>query len=106
MAGSAPKWSAWRLTPGTWIPCWKRRTGVVSSKVARTVRLGLRAVGLESDVDVLAGMDETARHKPHPDPLLYAARRLGAGPASSVDLKILERSRRGFAPRCIPAPGR
>lgn len=58
------------------------RTGVVSSKVARTVRLGLRAVGLESDVDVLAGMDETARHKPHPDPLLYAARRLGADPAS------------------------
>ena len=58
------------------------RTGVVSSKVAGTVRLGLRAVGLESVVDVLAGMDETVRHKPHPDPLLYAARRLGAEPAS------------------------
>jgi pyrophosphatase PpaX len=57
------------------------RTGVVSSKRLETVRLGLRAVGLDRRIDVLAGMDETARHKPDPEPLLYAAARLGADPA-------------------------
>ncbi|HET8765884.1 HAD-IA family hydrolase [Phycicoccus sp. M110.8] len=52
------------------------RTGVVSSKKAETVRLGLRAVGLDEVIDVVAGQDETDHHKPHPAPLLYAAERL------------------------------
>jgi pyrophosphatase PpaX len=60
------------------------RTGVVSSKRLETVRLGLRAVGLDDRIDVLAGMDETARHKPHPEPLLYAAARLGADARACV----------------------
>jgi pyrophosphatase PpaX len=60
------------------------RTGVVSSKKADTVTLGLRALGLVGRIDVLAGQDETTRHKPHPEPLLYAARRLGAVPSDCV----------------------
>ena len=56
------------------------RTGVVSSKKGDTVRLGLRAVGLEGRIDVLAGQEETTLHKPHPAPLLYAAAQLGAAP--------------------------
>lgn len=60
------------------------RTGVVSSKKADTVILGLRALGLVGRIDVLAGQDETARHKPHPEPLLYAARRLGAAPSECI----------------------
>ncbi len=50
---------------------------VVSSKKAETVRLGLRAVGLDELISVAAGMDETSRHKPDPEPLLYAAAALG-----------------------------
>lgn len=60
------------------------RTGVVSSKKHQTVRLGLRAVGLVDAIDVLAGQEETSRHKPHPEPLLYAAARLGADPSDCV----------------------
>lgn len=60
------------------------RTGVVSSKIGSTVRLGLAAVGLEGAVDVLAGQEETSRHKPHPEPLLYAAGQLGVDPSACV----------------------
>lgn len=60
------------------------RLGVVSSKKAETVRQGLRVVGLADQIDVLAGMDETPRHKPDPQPLLYAAERLGVAPSDCV----------------------
>ena len=60
------------------------RTGLVSSKMAETVRLGLRAVGLAGLVDVVAGQEDTVRHKPHPEPLLYAAARLRVAPRDCV----------------------
>jgi pyrophosphatase PpaX len=60
------------------------RTGVVSSKKFDTVRRGLGAVGLADQIDVLAGQEQTELHKPHPEPLLYAAARLGAQPSDCV----------------------
>lgn len=54
------------------------RLGVVSSKKAETVELGLRVLGLGDAIPLVAGQDQTTRHKPHPEPLLYAARHLGA----------------------------
>ena len=60
------------------------RTGVVSSKRAETVRLGLRAVGLAGRIDVVAGQDEVTHHKPHPEPLMYAARQLRVSAADCV----------------------
>lgn len=60
------------------------RLGVVSSKKAETVRQGLRVVGLADHIEVLAGMDETPRHKPDPQPLLFAAEKLGAQPSDCV----------------------
>lgn len=60
------------------------RTGVVSSKKASTVELGLRAVGLADRIDVLAGQEATVLHKPDAAPLLYAAQRLGAAPGDCV----------------------
>lgn len=60
------------------------RTGVVSSKKASTVELGLRAVGLADRIDVLAGMEATPLHKPDPAPLLHAAQRLGVAPSDCV----------------------
>ena len=35
-------------------------------------------------VEILASQDDTARHKPHPDPLLLAADRLGVEPTDCV----------------------
>jgi pyrophosphatase PpaX len=60
------------------------RTGVVSSKKFDSVRLGLSAVGLADEIDVLAGQEQTEVHKPHPEPLLYAASMLGAQPSDCV----------------------
>ncbi|HET9646824.1 MAG TPA: HAD-IA family hydrolase [Microlunatus sp.] len=59
-------------------------TGVVSSKRADFIELGLTTLGLAGTVDVLASQDDTSRHKPHPDPLLLAADRLGVDPATCV----------------------
>ena len=60
------------------------RTGVVSSKKASTVQLGLRAVGHADRIEVLAGQEATPLHKPDPAPLLYAAQQLGAEPSDCV----------------------
>lgn len=57
------------------------RLAVVSSKSARTVRRGLEAVGLRHDFEAVVGLEATTRHKPHPDPLLHAARALSIDPA-------------------------
>ncbi|USQ76639.1 HAD-IA family hydrolase [Ornithinimicrobium cryptoxanthini] len=57
------------------------RLGVVSSKSEHTVRRGLQAVGLRHDFDIIVGLEATARHKPHPDPLLHAAEALKVDPA-------------------------
>jgi pyrophosphatase PpaX len=35
-------------------------------------------------VDVVAGQEETTRHKPHPEPLLFAAATLGVDPRECV----------------------
>lgn len=60
------------------------RTGVVSSKKAETVRLGLRAVKLDDRIDVIAGQEHTDVHKPDPEPLVYAAAQLSVTPAECV----------------------
>ncbi len=60
------------------------RLGVVSSKRTETVEQGLAAVGLDTAIRVLAGMDDTADHKPDPAPLLHAAARLGVPPSDCV----------------------
>lgn len=58
--------------------------GVVSSKRIDFIELGLAALGLTGAVRILASQDDTARHKPFPDPLLFAADRLGVSPAECV----------------------
>ena len=57
---------------------------VVTSKRRDTARLALAAVGIDHLVDVLGALEDTTRHKPEPDPLLEAARRLGIDPTSAV----------------------
>lgn len=60
------------------------RLGVVTSKRRQGALLALRGVGLGEHVQVLSALEDTSRHKPHPDPLLHAAARLEVAPASCV----------------------
>ncbi|KGN40106.1 HAD family hydrolase [Knoellia aerolata] len=57
---------------------------VVTSKRRDTARTALAAVGIDHLVDVVGALEDTTRHKPEPDPLLQAARRLGIDPATAV----------------------
>ncbi|MFI0896555.1 HAD family hydrolase [Streptomyces sp. NPDC020983] len=58
-------------------------TALVSASHRRTIDAMLRTLGAENFAFTLAG-DEIGRTKPHPDPYLTAARRLGADPAHCV----------------------
>ncbi len=57
-----------------------RRLGIVTAKRRSTVELAFRTLPLEHLFEVIVGGDETARHKPDPEPLLLAAERLGVAP--------------------------
>ena len=62
-----------------------RRLGIVTAKRHATIRLAFEVLPqLEDFFDVVVGADDTARPKPHPDPILAALDRLGAGPAEAA----------------------
>src|SRR3989440_9839554 len=61
-----------------------RRLGVVTAKRRSTVELAFANVPLGHLFEAIVGGDETARHKPDPQPLLLGAERLGADPASTA----------------------
>lgn len=57
------------------------RMGVVTAKRVATARLALaRFPIIDEHADALVGADDTLRHKPDPDPILEALRRLGTAP--------------------------
>ena len=56
--------------------------GIVTNKASRFAEPVVAALGLGARASVLVCGDTTARAKPHPDPLLEAARRLGREPAA------------------------
>lgn len=58
------------------------RRGVVTSKYTELARRGARCCGLEDLLEDFVGRDMTERHKPDPEPVLLALKRLGvpAGP--------------------------
>jgi phosphoglycolate phosphatase len=58
--------------------------GVVSNKVERYVRPILAALGVLERSATAVGGDTTPHAKPHPEPLLHAARLAGVAPARSV----------------------
>jgi pyrophosphatase PpaX len=62
-----------------------RRLGIVTAKRLRTVDLALhRFPVLRELTDVIIGMEDTERHKPEPEPILEALRRLAATPAEAA----------------------
>ena len=62
-----------------------RRLGIVTAKRVKTVELALdRFPVLRETMDVVIGAEDTERHKPDPDPVLEALRRLDADTADAV----------------------
>jgi len=61
-----------------------RRLGIVTAKGRSTIELAFARVPLAHLFEAVVGGDETERHKPHPEPLLLAAQRLGVDPADTA----------------------
>jgi pyrophosphatase PpaX len=57
---------------------------VVTSKAEDLTHRGLRYLGLDALVDVVVGVESTTRHKPDPEPVLFALERLGGDAARAV----------------------
>jgi pyrophosphatase PpaX len=57
-----------------------RRLGIVTAKRRATVALAFDVLPLAHLFETVVGGDETKEHKPHPEPLLLAAERLGVHP--------------------------
>ncbi len=58
--------------------------GVVTSKRRNSALLSLECVGLTGLVPLLATEEDTASHKPSPEPLLHALRQVGADAGDAV----------------------
>jgi len=56
------------------------RLAVVTSKMSDMAQKSLRFFGLEDYFEFVQGSDKTERHKPNPDPLLFAAETMGLAP--------------------------
>jgi pyrophosphatase PpaX len=62
-----------------------RKLGIVTAKRRRTVQLALdRFPALEQEFDVVVAHEDTDRHKPDPDPVLLAIKKLGGTPAEAA----------------------
>jgi pyrophosphatase PpaX len=61
-----------------------RRLGVVTAKRRATVELAFASVPLGHLFETVVGGDETEKHKPDPEPLLLAAKRMGADTAQTA----------------------
>ncbi|HET6960935.1 MAG TPA: HAD-IA family hydrolase [Terriglobia bacterium] len=58
--------------------------GVVTSKSRQFAERGLRLCSLWEFINVFISMDDTTRHKPHPEPLLSALEKLQVMPKQAV----------------------
>jgi pyrophosphatase PpaX len=61
-----------------------RQLGIVTSKRRVTVDMAFDVLPLEHYFDVVVTTEQTARHKPHPQPLLLACERLEVEPPDAV----------------------
>jgi pyrophosphatase PpaX len=61
-----------------------RRLGVVTAKRRATTQLAFDVLPIADYFEVVVGSDDTERHKPHPDPILYALDLLGARPGEAA----------------------
>jgi len=63
---------------------WGYALGVVTSKSREFAQRGLRLCALWEFMQVFVSMDDSSRHKPHPEPLLLALERLQVAPEHAV----------------------
>jgi pyrophosphatase PpaX len=63
---------------------WGVQVAVATSKLREPAQTALRLAGLQEHVAVLVTIEDTARHKPDPQPLLHAIERVGASPGDAV----------------------
>lgn len=54
------------------------RMGVVTNKMRNTTMMGLKLCGLEPFIETVVTVEDVARGKPHPDPVLKALEQMGA----------------------------
>jgi len=59
-------------------------TGVVTAKKREVALVTMRQAGVEGLIELLGAMEDTAAHKPDPEPLLAAAAKLGVTPGTCV----------------------
>lgn len=62
----------------------KVKIGLVTSKVKELAAMGLALFSLEPFFDIMLCMEDTAKHKPDPEPVLEACRRMGIRDLSRV----------------------
>jgi N-acetyl-D-muramate 6-phosphate phosphatase len=83
--------------------------GIVTNKAERFTFPLLAALGLAARTACVVGGDTTGHVKPHPDPLLYAARALGLAPAGCLyvgdDLRDVQAARAAGMPVLAAAYG-
>ncbi len=83
--------------------------GVVTNKAERLTLPLLDALGLRRRAACIVGGDTTQRAKPHPDPLLHAARAIALDPAECLyvgdDLRDIEAARAAAMPVVAAAYG-
>jgi len=83
--------------------------GVVTNKFERFARPLLEGMGLASRAGVIVGGDTCAKAKPFPDPLLFAARKLGARPSGTLyvgdDVRDVQAARAAGMPVIVAAYG-
>jgi phosphoglycolate phosphatase len=83
--------------------------GVVTNKAERFTRPLLEALALLERAACIVGGDTTGRAKPHPDPLLHAAQRVGHDPARCLyvgdDLRDVQAARAAGMPVLAAAYG-
>ncbi len=78
----------------------KYRLGVVTSRIKEGVEHYFENFGNRDRFEVAVAYDDTERHKPAPDPLLYACKKLGVAPAKTVYVGDAETDR-----QCAAAAG-
>ncbi|BCJ87930.1 pyrophosphatase PpaX [Effusibacillus dendaii] len=60
------------------------KIALVTSKIRLTTERGLRLFDLERYFETLVTIEDTEKHKPEPEPLLLAMKRLGAHPEQTL----------------------
>lgn len=63
---------------------------IVTSRIRESVFEAPELAKLKDAFRVAVSYDDTANHKPHPEPLLYAAEKLGVAPAACVYIGDVE----------------